>query len=211
MAKKDKFVEKITTGISEVVGFVNVNEPLTRFDEEGTYNINVLISKEEGENLVKKIEELRTKQHQNYGKNKKIAEITACNPYVKVEKDANGKIISEIPDSEGRYLLKAKNKAYIKDGVIGQRIPVFDSKLQPVKVKFGAGSKVRLGLTLEGYSTNLGTGVSIKLRMVQLLEAVNASGFKADDFFTEAEGFEAISDNEDFENVSEEDEEEADF
>ena len=211
MAKNEKFVVKKTTGIGEVVGFVNVNEPLTRFDEDGTYNIDILISQEEGQSYVKEITELSQKQMEKYGKNKKLADVTACVPYVKKVKDENGKVIEEIPDSEGRYILKTKNKAYIKDGVAGLTIPVFDAKLKPINVKFGAGSKVRLGVTFEGYSTNLGNGVSIKLRMVQLLEAVNSNGFKADDFFTEAEGFEAISDNTDYESTSVEEDEEADF
>lgn len=208
---KDSVTEKLTTGIGEVTGFVSVAEPSTKFNQEGEYSVNILIPATEGKALLKKIEAIQEKQYEAYRKNSKKAEITALKPFVKVEKDENGRIKSETPDPEGRFVLKAKNKAYIKNGVPGLKIQVFDSKLKPIEgVKFGAGSKVRLGLTLEGYSTNLGTGVSIKLRMLQLLEVVNFNGYSAEDFFTETDGYEF--DASDVEVIAEEDDEdEADF
>ena len=206
---RESITEKLTTSIGEVEGYVCVPEPSTKFNTEGEYSINILVSEKEAKALIKKIEAIIERQYERYRKNSKKVEITAVKPYVKVEKDENGRIIKETPDSEGRYIIKAKNKAYIKNGVVGQKIPIFDSKLNPINgVKFGAGSKVRLGLTLEGYSTNLGTGVSVKLRMVQVLEMASFGGYKADDFFTETEGYEFDADS--AETVDIEDEE-ADF
>ena len=188
---KESVAKSYTTGICEVVGFVNVATPSTKFDKDGAYQLNVLISETEGKALVKKIEEILEEQYKTYRKNNKKMDITACVPYIKIEKDDKGHIIKETPDSEGRYVLKTKNKAYIKDGKITQKIPVFDSKLHPVDViSFGAGSKLKVGITLEGYSSNLGTGVSIKLRAVQILEVCNFGGYKAEDFFGEEEGYE---------------------
>ncbi len=206
---RESVIKKITTGIGVVEGYVCVVEPSTKFNPEGEYNIQVVVPNKEGIALAKTMINMQDMQYDKYRKNSKKVEITAVKPYVKVEKDENGRIIKEIPDPEGRYIIKAKNKAYIKNGVVGQKIPIFDSKLNPMNgVKFGAGSKVRLGLTLEGYSTNLGTGVSVKLRMVQVLEMASFGGYKADDFFTETEGYEFDADS--AETVDIEDEE-ADF
>lgn len=209
MAKKESIIEKVTTGTAEAQ-FVAVSKPMTKFDPDGLYHANVLIPKAEGERIVKLAKTIEEKQFEAYRKNNKKVEFTACVPYVKVEKDENGRIIKETPDPEGRYILKTKNKAYIKNGVAGQKIPVFDSKLKPIDgvINIGTGSTVRLGLTLEGYSTNLGTGVSVKLRMLQIIDLVAFGGFKADDFFSETEGYEfSESDIE----APAEDDEEADF
>ena len=186
---RESIVEKLTTGNSEAV-FVAASKPMTTFDPEGLYHANVLVTKAEGEKIVKLANTIEEKQFNTYRKNNKKVEFTGCIPYVKVEKDENGRIIKETPDPEGRYILKAKNKAYIKNGIAGQKIPVFDSKLKPIEgVSIGSGSTVRLGLTLEGYSTNLGTGVSVKLRMLQVINLVPFGGYKADDFFTSTEGY----------------------
>ena len=206
---RESIAEKVTTGVGEVEGYVCVVEPSTKFNAEGEYSINILVSEKEAKALIKKIEAIVERQYERYRKNSKKVEITAVKPYVKVEKDENGRIIKETPDPEGRYIIKAKNKAYIKNGVVGQKIQIFDSKLNPMTgVKFGAGSKVRLGLTLEGYSTNLGTGVSVKLRMVQVLEMASFGGYKADDFFTETEGYEFDGDSAETVDINDE---EADF
>lgn len=206
---KESIIKKITTGIGVVEGYISVVEPSTKFNPEGEYNIQVLVPNKEGIALAKTIVNMQDMQFDEYRKNSKKVEITAVKPYVKVEKDENGRIIKETPDPEGRYIIKAKNKAYIKNGVVGQKIQIFDSKLNPMTgVKFGAGSKVRLGLTLEGYSTNLGTGVSVKLRMVQVLEMASFGGYKADDFFTETEGYEFDGDSAETVDINDE---EADF
>lgn len=209
MAKKESIVEKISTGIAEA-HFIAVCKSITKYDPEGLYHANVLIPKTEGEKIAKMAKAIEEKQFETYRKNNKRVEFTACVPYVKVEKDENGRIIKETPDPEGRYILKTKNKAYIKNGVPGQKIPVFDSRLNPIEgaINIGAGSTVRLGLTLEGYSTNLGTGVSVKLRMLQIIDLVQFGGFKADDFFSETEGYEF---NENDVETSVEEDEEADF
>lgn len=207
---KDSIRVKYSTGLGEVVGFVSVTKPSTKFDKDGLYQLNILIDEKEGKALHKKIEEIIQEQYEKFRKNNKKAEITACIPYTKVEKDEDGRIIKETPDPDGRYVLKTKNKAYIKDGKVGQKIQVFDSKLNPVDVvNFGEGSKVKLGITLEGYSSNLGTGVSVKLRAVQIIEVNNYGGFKAEDFFGEEDGYEYSEDEEAV--TADEEDEEADF
>lgn len=206
---KDSISKSFTTCVGEVTGFISVAKPSVLFDKDGLYFLNILIPKEVGIEYVKTIEQLTDEQFEKYRKNNKKIEITACVPYVEVVKDDKGRIIKETPDPEGRYILKTKNKAYIKDGEIGLKIPVFDSKLKPVtNVNFGVGSKVKLGVSFDGYSSNLGTGVSVKLRAVQLLEVCSFGNRKAQDFFTEEEGFEFVE--EDVENQAENDEE-ADF
>ena len=64
MVKKESIAVKHTTGIGEVVGYVCVNEPSTKYVKEGEYQINILINKEEGEALTNKIQEIQQKQYE---------------------------------------------------------------------------------------------------------------------------------------------------
>ena len=72
MAKAEKITEKYVTGKGELVGFVAICTPSTKFDKEGTYSANILLPKEEGEKLAAKIKEVRTQQFKTYGKGTKI-------------------------------------------------------------------------------------------------------------------------------------------
>ena len=188
---KESMTKKLTVE-GTICGFSNIFAPSTMYSKDGEYQAVIKTSESIAKPILGDCEALLEAQYDKYRKNSKKIEVTAIKPLVFVEKDENGRIIKETPDKDGAYVLKAKNKAYIKDGAIGLKIPVFDAKLNPITapIKFGNGTKVRLGITLEGYSTNLGTGVSVKLRMVQLLNVVDPSGYKAEDFFTVEDGYE---------------------
>lgn len=207
MSRKENIVVKTATGNAKAI-FVAI-KPIVKYDPDGLSHANVRLSKEDGERIVKMANQVGKEQYEKFRKNNKKIEFTGCIPLVNIEKDENGKIIKETPDPDGAYILKSKCKAYIKNGVASQKVPVFDSKLNQMEnVNIGAGSTVRLGITLEGYSTNLGTGVSVKLRMVQVIDLVAFGGYKATDFFTETEGYEFSEEN----NSSEvEDDEDVDF
>ena len=213
MAKEKKSVSrKYTSPKGTLVGFISIFEPSTKFNKDGVYQAHILLSKEDGEKLAAEIKEVRTEQFKTYGKGTKVAELTQCVPYSKTNDEGE-----EIPDAEGRYVFKTKASAFIKDGKPTAVIPVLDAKLKPIKgIKVGEGTVAKLCVDLVGYSVAGKTGVSAKLRLVQIIDLVEYVGGATADAYglTEEDGFDFEEDDEDVttEDASEDgEEEELDF
>lgn len=214
-SKRESVIKKYTTGKGELTGFIGVFEPSTKFNKEGVYSANILLSKEEGEKLAEEIKAVRTEQFKTYGKKTKVADLTRCIPYETVNEETG----EGTPDAEGRYILKTTAKAFIENGKPKVKIPVFDAKQNPVKdVRIGAGTVARLSISLEGYSVAGKTGVSVKLKAVQIIDLVeygNGSaesyGFGDEDGSFEFSEDEAVEDTDDETEENEEDDEESDF
>lgn len=215
-SKRESVIKKYTTGKGELTGFIGVFEPSTKFNKDGVYSANILLSKEEGEALAEEIKKVRTEQFKTYGKKTKVAELTRCVPYGIADEETG----EETPDAEGRYILKTTAKAFIENGKPKVKIPVFDAKQNPVKdVRIGAGTIARLSISLEGYSVAGKTGVSVKLKAVQIIDLVeygngNAEsyGFGDEDGSFEFSEDEAVEEEETAEATEdEEDDEESDF
>ena len=213
MAKEKKSVSrKYTTPKGTLTGFISIFEPSTKFNKDGVYQAHILLPKEEGEKLANIIKEVRTEQFKTYGKGTKVADLTQCVPYTKVNEDGE-----EIPDTEGRYVFKTKASAFIKEGKPTATIPVLDAKLKPIKgVKVGEGTLAKLCVDLVGYSVAGKTGVSVKLRLVQIINLVEyAGGATADAYgLTEEDGFDFEEDEDEpvtAEDTVEDEEEELDF
>lgn len=189
LGKKTAYTTLITPK-GELTGFNAIFEPSVKFNKEGAYNANIVLSKEDGEAILNLVKAVQKEQFKNFkNKNDKLAEIQSIVPISETTDD--GEIIY---DPEGKYVLKTKNTANIKDGVIGKRIAVFDSNLKPVKkLNLGAGSIVKLKVSISGYSVAGKVGVSIRLEAVQVIKYVpyeSVSG-TADGFEVEADGFDA--------------------
>lgn len=213
-SKRESVIKKYTTGKGELIGFISIFEPSTKFNKDGVYSANILLSKEEGEVLAEEIKKVRTEQYKTYGKKTKVAELTRCVPYGIADEETG----EETPDAEGRYILKTTAKAFIENGKAKVKIPVFDVKQNPVKdIRIGVGTVARLSISLEGYSVAGKTGVSVKLKAVQIIDLVeygNGSaesyGFGDEDGSFEFSEDEAVEDEEKAENEVDDDEE-ADF
>lgn len=188
MAREKKSVSaKYTTKKGTLTGFISIFEPSTRFNKDGVYQAHIILSKEEGEALAAKIKEVRTEQFKTYGKGTKVADLTQCVPYTTTNDDGE-----EVADSAGRYIFKTKASAFIKDGQPTAKIPVLDAKLKAIKnVKVGEGTIARLGVDLVGYSVAGKTGVSVKLKLVQIIDLVEyGAGATAEAYgLTEEDGF----------------------
>jgi hypothetical protein len=211
-----KVTETLVTPKGELVGFNAIATPSIKFNPDGVYNANILIAKEAGEQLEKTIKEVLTEQYKSYGKGSVKQPVTRIKPYVTVEKNDDGEVTKETPDSQDRYILKTSAKAKIKcksGEVIDVKIPMYDAKGKPIKdIKLGEGSIVKLSLSLDGYTIAGKTGVSIKLKACQVIDLVEyqGGGNAASYGFGEEEGFEA-SDSEDTDTTETSDETEDDF
>lgn len=185
---KEHITEKYTTGKGQLVGFISIDKPSTKFDKDGVYSANILLPKEEGETLAEKIKDIRTKQFKTYGKGTKVADLTQCVPFTTVDEETG----EEIADEEGRYVLKTKAKAFIEKGEAKFKPQIFDSKGKKIVVAgIGCGTVAKLAVELSGYSVAGKTGVSVKLKAVQIIDLVEYGGGNAESFgFGEEEGFE---------------------
>ena len=182
---KTKAYTTIITPKCELTGFCVIFAPSTKFNKKGVYTANVILDKEHEQKRYNTIKEVRTIQFKEFkkGKNDVVSDITAVKPLTKVNEETG----EEIPDKDGRYILKANANAGIEEGKTGFKVAVFDAKGNPVSnCRLGAGSTVRLKLDLSGYSVAGKVGVSVKLTAVQIIDLVEYQVTAANAF----EGFE---------------------
>lgn len=208
MAKGESIKEKVITPKGELTGFIGINTPSTKFNKDGIYTANLLLSKEDGEKFLEKIKAIRTQQFKIYGKGTKIVDLTRCLPYSLTNEETG----EEILDTEGRYILKTTAKAFIKDNVPSVTIPVFDSKGKTFTANIGSGSTAKLSLSLEGYTVAGKTGVSVKLKAVQIIDLVEYGAGSAGSYgFEEEDGYVAPGTDEEVTTNNNQDDEEEDF
>lgn len=174
--------EAITTSVG-TAQYPWVNTPSTKFIPEGEYSCNIILTKQEGESIIKKIQPILEKkqleQAEETGKKVKTYDLP-----VQLEGDT--------------YILKAKMKPVNgkrKDGSDYTRsLGLFDSKGNPwdKEVIVRGGSKVRLNVRPKSwFSPLLGVGISLELLGVQVIELADGelSSQAAESFgFTEVEG-----------------------
>ena len=174
--------EAITTSVG-TAQYPWVNTPSTKFVPEGEYTCNIILTKQEGESIIKKIQPILEKkqleQAEETGKKVKTYDLP-----VQLEGDT--------------YILKAKMKPVNgkrKDGSDYTRsLGLFDSKGNPwdKEVIVRGGSKVRLNVRPKSwFSPLLGVGISLELLGVQVIELADGelSSQAAESFgFTEVEG-----------------------
>jgi hypothetical protein len=203
---KNKVTKKITTPTGTLVGFISVLEPSTRFNPEGVYRAELLLTAAQGKAIADEILAVRTEQYKTYGGGSAVQDLTRCVPYTTI----NAETGEVVPDAEGRYILKTTAKAFIENGIAQNKIGVFDAACKPVKnIKIGEGTKAKLSISLEGYTVARKTGVSVKLLGMQIIDLVEygsgsasacgftaEEGFTADDaeLFTEAEAVAPVED-----------------
>ena len=189
---KEHVTGQYVTGKGELTGFIALTKPSTKFNKKGIYSTYILLDKKDGESLTARLKEIRTEQFKKYGKGTKVADLV-CKPYEIVDPETG----EATPDKKGRYILTAKENAYIENGKIGRRVKIINAKKQEVKnVNIGEGTIARLGLNLSGYSVAGKTGVSVKLGLVQIIDLVEyTSGGFSTDLFDEEEGFDGVGED----------------
>lgn len=168
--------------------YPHIEEPDTKFDDNGVYHVNLILNKEESASIIDKMNE--------------ILQDFIANDIKLKEAKARGKqyVLQDFYEelNEDEIRLKFKQKAsYIRksDGKEVQvKIPVFDSKGTPVKdVNIGSNSTLRVCFTANPYymPATKSVGLSLRLVAVKLIELVErgnggASGYG---FGEEEEGY----------------------
>jgi hypothetical protein len=168
-----------------------LNEPDRKFNAEGDYKVNLQLAQEDAQDFMEQLKSIlqdhykATCEAQGKTKLKK-----APLPVIEVEDDEG----NETGDVQIKFKLKAQ---YTYDGkTISQRPVLMDAKRQPMTEKIGGGSTIRVGCEVYPYYTaTIGVGLSLRCKVVQVLElkefSAGAGGFD----FNEEDGFEAVSDS----------------
>ena len=157
--------------------------PDTKFDKDGLYRTKLVLPKIQASEIVKLIDSTIEETAKKNGKNK----ISPYKPY-KVLKDKS---------VEFTFKLKAKVKPQ-SGADFEQRPKIFDAKGQPITKHLSvySGTTMKVAFQVIPYHTNmLGTGVSLRLKAVQIIELVEGkywSGEQAEEQFgfSSEDGFE---------------------
>ena len=174
--EKEK-LKTYTTGIG-VLNYPYLVKPDTKFNADGLYHCKLALSKQDGEPLVKEIE--------NSLATLKTKKLSSFKPYKKVE---NGY----------EFSFKLKAKVATKSGAMYEQKPkLFDSKGQIMadkEMSVWGGSKGKVAFQIYTYENNmLGSGVTLKLRAVQITELVQGKSKDSSESygFSSEDGYEVI-------------------
>lgn len=192
------FYSKEVTPISGRAKWAKVNVPDTKFNSDGVYSVSLVVSPEDAEPLIERLEEIRKENKEGYTKNSKGKKIR-WNPHFKEEMENKG--TKEDPDYQptGNYefsfKLKAKKKNYKTGNLYDTKVVVVDAKGKPIEkaLEIGNGSLIKVAFIPSPYYTAaVGGGVSKELFAIQILDLVEfnqAGGGDVTDLFGEEEGF----------------------
>ena len=189
-------VIKFNTPIG-TAAFPYLTKPDTKFNDEGDYKCDVVVAREEANELIAYLTHIRDKYNENIvpGKRKVI-----LSPVAKKELDDAG-------DETGNFIFRTKLKAggTRKDGSKWSQSPqLFDADGQTLGagVDVWSGSRVAVAGVVKAYDMTIPTmdaegnsiqavrvGLSLQCKAVQVVELVSASGGSASSFgFGKVEG-----------------------
>jgi len=154
-----------------------LSKPDTKFNEEGEYKVNLILSKKEAAPVIEQI-------NAAFAENFKVQE----KEHGKDIKTANPPYTDELDDDNkptGNVIIKFKSKALYPP-------TIFDAKGNVMKdSNIWGGSEIRVNGSIAPYYVKLiGAGIALRLRAVQVIQYVEGGTGSADRFgFGEEEGF----------------------
>ena len=153
-----------------------LSKPDTKFNEEGEYKVNLILTKKEAAPVIEQI-------NAAFAENFKIQE----KEHGKDIKTANPPYTDELDDDNkptGNVIIKFKSKALYAPAI-------FDAKGNVMKdSNIWGGSEIRVNGSIAPYYVKLiGAGVALRLRAVQVIQYVEGGTGSADRFgFEEVDG-----------------------
>lgn len=165
------------TPVGTITGFVAIEKPSTKFNEDGTYSCQVAFTGDAAREMKERIDGYMQASKLT-SKGKKMA----AAPYTIEDKT---------------LIVKFKNKAIIKKRTgetINLTVRVYDAKNKECTEPLGIGEGSKVKVAYQPYLWNvasLGAGCSLQLSMVQILELKKASFAGGGSPFGEEDGFTA--------------------
>ena len=151
--------------------YPHLNKADVRFQKEGVYKVTLELSPDKAKDLLKQVEEgIKQALKESVSKSTKTA-----NPPYKTNEDGNLE-----------FNFKCKASGITKTGQAWTQKPkVFDSKGKPIPkdILVWGGTTMKVAYEVIPYSNNmLGSGVSLRLKAVQIQELVSGGGASADTY-----------------------------
>ncbi len=168
-----------------------LNEPNRKFDQIGVYSVNLRMNGEDAAEFISTITKVRDEYHDEQTKEMKKKLKKADLPVMEVVDDQG--------EETGEVDLKIKLKAsYEYDGKTTTQRPILiDAKQQPMAndILIGSGTTLRCGVEVAPwYVPTMGIGVSLRLRVAQIIDLVEFVGGGAAAYnFKNEEGFETVA------------------
>ena len=168
-----------------------LNEPDRKFNANGEYKVNLQMAHEDAQPFIEKLEEIHKEHYQETCKREKKQKLKKADLPITDVFDDEGNPTGEV---QIKFKLKAQ---YEYDGKkITQRPVLMDSKRQPMKEVIGGGSVIRVGCDVYPYYTaTIGVGLSLRCKIVQVLELKEYSPGTDGFDFDEEDGFESLNDS----------------
>jgi len=164
--------------------YPHLNEPDTKFDDIGVYQLQLRLGPEEGQELIDKIENIRDQAYKDECKKAKKPKLKKADLPFTEEYDDDS-------NPTGNWLFRIKLKAQTGRG-LAQRPTLVDAKAQPMTEAIGSGSEVNVDFDPRPwFVAALGVGVTLRLRGVQVLDLKEYGGSSVS--FQAMEGFESAS------------------
>lgn len=155
----------------------------TKFDQDGVFGGKLIIDNNDATDLMKELDVL-------FEKAIDAAVEETGKPRDKIRTTDPYEVNQETGDVSLKFKLKAKVTTKSGDS-FHQKPIVVDAKRQPItsEIALWNGSLVRVGYQVIPYYTSLaGAGLSLRMKSVQILEAIEGVN-EASDIFTEEDGY----------------------
>lgn len=173
---------RFTTEVG-IAKWPHLNKPDTKFDKDGAYKLSLILDKKSVKGMMDTAKGvLKDFVDAGLSKSSKMSPLP-----IRDDKDDKG---NPTGDYEVKFKLRAIGRS--QSDSWEQRPALFDAKGRPMSELIGGGSKVKVGCEIVPYSTAAtGTGVTLRLKAVQVIElAAVSSGDSFDSWsFSEEEGF----------------------
>lgn len=180
--------KRITTAALPVV-FAWLDKPSTKFNEDGVYEVSVLMDKDAANALETELKDAFTEARKGFLEdpkaNKKNSKGKLRKDYelalpIRPDRDEEG-------NDTGSFIFKAKMPAKFKkdDGEeVHLKVPIFDAAGEKITPKVGRGSKVRVCFDARPFVMDATStwGVSARLRAVQVIDLVEFGDGSSDSF-----------------------------
>lgn len=163
--------DRLTTGTGTAM-YPYLFTPDTKFSSDGVYSVTLRMTKDIGGGLYKQLQK-QLEEHLAY-----VEKTTG-----KMPEKVNPLPVKELTDDDGIEVLdfkfKMKPSFKGKDGVLVEQQPaVFDSSLTPLleDCALGSGSTMKVNFAPIAYNTQMGSGVTLRLAAVQVINLVSWTG-----------------------------------
>jgi len=192
MAKRKPKYQKVTSPAGRAI-FPRLNEPDTKFDEDGVFKVDLAVDLEKAADFMEKVSNIVNDfAEEQRAEQPKLKRYSIEMPW-EDEMDDDG-------NETGNVRIRFKRKAVVRPKdkePIHFTVPIFDAKLNQMNEQVWGGSTLKVSAEIVPYAMAAlkQIGASLRIRGVQVLELVSGSYADPSSMFDEEEGFETTGDS----------------